>query len=105
MSKIRSELITVTNDAPCPRGLAAYLSVYNCVKQHDGLIHGRLEDNHGNYCAIGAFFHIEKGIALPADTIDEIAMVNDSSPQSTKKQRKRMVLRFLRLKLKEFGWR
>ena len=101
MSKLRSECQNATADSPCPRGLTAYLSIYNSVKGESfGLIHGRLTDSYGHHCAIGSFFAaVDKGTALPTDLVDEVATVNDSCRYFTPKQRKTTVLRWLRWKL------
>jgi hypothetical protein len=106
MSKLRPELITSRSGAPCPRGATAYLSIYNAVKgQTWGLIHGRLEDCQGHYCAVGSYFHaVDKGTALPTDVIDEVATVNDSCRDFTPKQRRNVVMRWLRWKLDQLGF-
>jgi len=87
--------------------VTAYLSIYNSVKgERFGLIHGRLHDYAGHHCAIGSFFNsVNKGTALPHDLIDEVATVNDSFRWFTPKQRKTAVLRWLKWKLEQFGYR
>jgi hypothetical protein len=105
MSKLRPECRTASPDAPCPRGVTAYLSVYNSVRGESGLIHGRLHDGRGAHCAIGSFFHsVDRGTALPEDLIDEVATVNDSCRNFTPKQRRNSVLKWLRWKLEQLGY-
>lgn len=106
MSKLRPECSTVRPDAPCPRGVTAYLSIYNSVRGESGLIHGRLRDGRGGHCAIGAFFDsVDRGTALPSELIDEVATVNDSCRSLTVKQRRNSVLQWLRWKLEQLGYR
>jgi hypothetical protein len=107
MSKLRPELKTANASTPCPHGVAAYLSIYNSVKGEDwGLIHGSLSDNLGHYCAIGSYFHaVNDTTALPCGLIDEVATVNDSCLSFTPKQRRTTVLRCLRWKLGQLGYR
>ena len=104
---MRPELIRAPPDSPCPRGLTAYLAIYNAVKcRKAGLIHGHLNDNQGRCCAVGAFFAAEdKGAALDSTLIDEIAIINDSCPVFTMKQRKAVILRWLKWKLETLGFR
>lgn len=87
------------NDPPAPRGATAYLVIYNAVREQDGLIYGRLDNERGEHCAIGSYFAQRNHCPLPADIIDEVAAVNDSAPKATPKQRRLMVLRWLRWKL------
>lgn len=105
MSKLRPECGNASPDAPCPRGVTAYVAIYNSVKGEAGLIHGRLRDGHGGHCAIGAFFDsVDKGTALPSPLIDEVATVNDSCRSFTPKQRRTAVLQWLRWKLEQHGY-
>jgi hypothetical protein len=106
MSKLRPECKDAEPGSPCPRGVTAYLSIYNSVKgQEWGLIHGRLEDSAGHFCAIGSFFDaVDAGTALPSPVIDEVATVNDSCRSFTPKQRRNAVLRWLRWKLETLGF-
>ena len=106
MSKLRPECVDARPGSPCPRGVTAYLSIYNSVRGEDGLIHGRLHDGRGAHCAIGSFFEsVDKGTALPNDLIDEVATVNDSCRRFTPKQRRKAVLQWLRWKLEVLGYR
>ena len=63
----------------------------------------KLGTDHGAHCAIGSFFAVNPKIALYAEFIDEVAAVNDSVPQFSCRQRKLMVERWLKWKLKQLG--
>lgn len=101
MSKLRPTLRTVSS-YPCPSNGTAYLMILAAVEQRPGLIHGELKA-HGEFCAIGSFFHVNPRAALSADLIDEVAMVNDSVPYLGEKKRKDYVRRWLRWKLQQLG--
>jgi hypothetical protein len=105
MSALRPECGTADPGTPCPRGVTAYLSIYNSVKGEEfGLIHGHLHDRFGHHCAVGCYFENTKA-ALPHEVVDEIATINDSCPSFTPKQRKNVVIRWLRWKLEQLGYR
>lgn len=101
MSRLRPELSTTTGPVTVSNG-TAYLCVLNAVRSRPGLIHGRLT-SWGEYCAIGSYFHVEPNAVLPSVLIDEIAAVNDSLPTATSRQRKQVVVRWLRWKLTSLG--
>ena len=103
MSKLRPTLPNAAPGTPCPRNGTAYLMILVAVEQHDGLIHGKLDNRHGEFCAIGDFFDTNPKQALPTDLIDEVAAVNDSVPTYTRKQRKQYVAKWLRWKLTQLG--
>jgi hypothetical protein len=84
------------------RNGTAYLMILNAVEQQRGLIHGQLEA-HGNYCAIGSYFHVNKKTCLPDTLVDEVAAVNDSMPQLTPIQRKKKMMQWLKWKLADLG--
>ena len=86
----------------CVSGGTAYLMILNAVRGQHGLIHGKLHCA-GEHCAIGSYFAINPRGSLPYAVIDEVAAVNDSAPGLTKRQRKQMVLRWLRWKLQTLG--
>jgi hypothetical protein len=86
-----------------PKGATAYLMIYNALRDQDGLIHGKLDGPRGEHCAIGWYFDVNEKTALDLDLIDEVAAVNDSVPNATKKQRRDMVSRWLRWKLTQLG--
>lgn len=102
MSKLRPTLTDGKLGTPCPTNGTAYMLVLAAVKRQRGLVHGKLEQ-HGEYCAIGSYFHDHKGTALPSALIDEIAMVNDAVPHFTERSRKAYVMKWLKWKLSTFG--
>lgn len=108
MSKLRPECGTDSNLPSIGRGVAAYYSIYNAVREADGLIHGRLHNSKGEHCAIGQFWEANPRVSIPTEVIDEIASVNDSvppSPSDNRRKRKQAVLRYLRWKLQTMGFR
>lgn len=102
MSKLRPELIEGKLSDPTPSNGTAYLMILNAVESRRGLIAGRLHIG-GEHCAIGAYFHVNKGTALPSPLIDEVAMVNDSIVNVTPFRRRQMMRRWLRWKLACLG--
>lgn len=102
-SNLRPETSESKSQTRAPQGGTGYLMIYAAVKQRDGLAHGRLHDGNGAHCAIGSFWETNKKIPLNTEMIDEVAMVNDSVPHLTKRQRKLHVLRWLKWRLKEVG--
>lgn len=103
MSKLRPNLVNASPGTYAPKGGTAYLMILAAVERSDGLIHGRLTDGHGDYCAIGEYFETNPKTALANLLIDEVAAVNDSVPHLTMKQRKTYVRRWLRWKLAQLG--
>jgi hypothetical protein len=85
-----------------PTGGTAYLMIYNAVRSKQGLIAGALHKN-GEACAIGSYFDANPRTALDYHLIDEVAAVNDSGRSVTPRQRRLIVLRWLRWKLKQAG--
>lgn len=100
---MRPETHTARPGTWSPKGATAYLMIYNAVQAQDGLIHGKLDNNVGEHCAIGSYFDVNPKTALDTALIDEVAAVNDSMPKGTLKQRKTMVARWLRWKLTQLG--
>lgn len=102
MSRLR---VTYPSKLPAATGGTAYLMILNAVEgQKNGLIHGKLDNNIGEHCAIGSFFDVnDRHVSLYDALIDEVASVNDSAPHMTKKQRKAMMMRWLRYKLTQLG--
>lgn len=90
------------SDKPAPSGGTAYLMILHAIDTRTGLINGTLERD-GEFCAIGSFFHVNNHLALPSAMIDEVAMVNDSMPLATARQRKTRVRQWLRWRLAECG--
>jgi hypothetical protein len=102
MSKMRPELGRGDPGDPCPTNGTAYLMILNAIESRPGLIAGRLQAN-GEFCSIGAYFHVNKRAALPTNIIDEVAMMNDSMVTVTPRQRKLRMKRWLRWKLACLG--
>ena len=103
MSDIRPTL--VDGRGPCLTNGSAYLAVYNAVKAAPGLLHGHLDGRRadGEHCAIGWYFALPSHICLPNAFIDEVAVMNDSVPAASPRQRRLMMLRWLRWKLAQVG--
>ena len=102
MSKMRPECGKGIPGEPCPTNGTAYLMILNAVESRNGLIAGKLEAQ-GEYCSIGAYFHVDPRTSLPESIIDEVAMVNDSMVSVTPKQRKQKMRQWLRWKLACIG--
>ncbi len=104
MSKLRPEAGTAKlgDKSYTPTNGTAYLMVYNAVKAKQVLIDGKLHA-HGESCAIGAFWDQNPKCNLYTDFIDEVAAVNDSLPNASGKQRRNLVLRWLKWKLAQAG--
>jgi len=78
----------------------ALLLIRDSVAKRRSLIYGRLGDGMGHYCAIGAFWQDNPGVALHPSLIDEVSAVNDSVPPSaTPKERWKKVHSWLRFKI------
>lgn len=101
MSRLRPGVIN-GDDLFAPTNGTAYLMVYHAVLDKDRLLHGKLHA-HGESCAIGSFWDVNPKCALYDDFIDEVAAVNDSVPSATPRQRRRVVLTWLRWKLQQCG--
>lgn len=102
MSTLRPEAGSAAPGSYCPTGGTAYLMVYNAVKAKHVLIHGHLHQ-WGESCAIGSFWDVNDKCALTPAFVDEVAAVNDSVPNATAKQRRAVVLKWLRWKLAQVG--
>ena len=103
MSRLRPEIDRWTGRADySPEGGTAYLMIYNAVKTKDRLITGRLHA-HGESCAVGSFYDVNPRCGLPTALVDEVAAVNDSVKNVTDRQRRLVVLRWLRWKLTQVG--
>jgi hypothetical protein len=98
MSKLRPECGTTTEPA-LPDDTALFL-IRDSVARRRSLIYGRLNDGHGDHCAIGAFWADNPKAALNARLIDEVAAVNDSiPPTATPRERWKKVNSWLRFKI------
>lgn len=104
MAELRPELNSVKagDNTPCMRNGTAYLMILTAVQQQQGLVHGKLHA-HGEHCAIGSYFEINKKTCLPSELIDEVAAVNDSVPHLSNSKRKSFVARWLKWKLTSLG--
>lgn len=102
MSALRPTLVSADKKTPIMRDGTAYLLIYKAVQSSTGLIHGRLHKD-GDHCAIGSYFDRHDHTGLPSDLIDEVAAVNDSVPNSTDRQRRTHVMKWLRWKLAQVG--
>ena len=100
-SKMRPETKSADRGDYCPTNGTAYLMIYNAVKSKEVLIAGQLH-SHGESCALGSFWDVNPKCSLQVPLIDEVAAVNDSFKGSAK-QRRLMVLRWLRWKLNQAG--
>lgn len=99
MSKLRPECGNSTRPAIAD-DTALYL-IRDSVAKRRSLIHGRLHDNKGHHCAMGAFWTDNPGATVHARLVDEVAAVNDSIPPSaTPRERWKKVNSWLRWKLK-----
>jgi hypothetical protein len=99
MTKLRPECKTSTSPA-LPDDTALFL-IRDSVARRRTLIHGRLHDNRGHHCAIGAFWTDNPGATLNSSLIDEVAAVNDSvPPTATPQERWKKVQSWLRWKIK-----
>jgi hypothetical protein len=99
MTKLRPECSS-SHEAAIPNDTALYL-ILDSVAHRKELIFGKLGDNHGGYCAIGAFWADHPGASLCSSLIDEVALVNDSVPQSaTPRERWKKVNSWLRWKIR-----
>ena len=103
MSSLRPTLKDADPRTPCMSNGTAYLMILNAVQTQPGLLHGKLETSKGEYCAIGSYFHVNKGTCLPDTLINEVAAVNDSVPTLSPRRRKLHMLRWLRWKLVSVG--
>lgn len=105
MSKLRAVGTRNSNDPALADDTALFL-ICRSVSRRRSLIHGRLKDGEGHYCAIGAFWEDHPGTTLHTALIDEVAAVNDSVPLSaTAKERWKTVNSWLRFKLASLSGR
>lgn len=101
MTKLRPECGS-GGDAFCPDEGTALLMTLNAVQAQNGLAHGHLHAR-GYSCAVGSYFDQNPKLAYPAALTDVVAAVNDSVPNATPLQRKRLVMRWLRWRLGKLG--
>jgi len=99
MSKLRPECKSVSKGNALPDDTALFL-IRDAVARRGSLIYGRLNDNTGEHCALGAFWADNPGQNLHTSLVDEVAAVNDSVPETaTPQERWRKVNSWLRFKI------
>lgn len=99
-TQLRSECGTAFGAHAIPYDTALFL-IRDSVAKRRTLIYGRLHDQRGGHCAIGAFWEDNPEVALNPNLIDEVAAVNDSVPPSaTPQERWKKVMGWLRWKVK-----
>jgi hypothetical protein len=99
MSRLRPECGTGRGPA-LPTETALYL-IRDSVAKRRSLIHGRLHDQKGGHCAMGAFWTDNPKATIGGDLVDEVAAVNDSiPPTATAHQRWKKVMSWLRWRLR-----
>ena len=100
MSRLRPECRNAVSGSALPDDTALYL-IRDAVARRKVLIYGRLHDNRGRHCAIGAFWQDNPNAALNSALIDEVAAVNDSvPPTATPQERWKKVNSWIRWKLR-----
>lgn len=102
MSTLRPECTTGGKGDFCPPVGTALLMTLNAVSAKEGLAHGKLHRD-GYSCAVGSFFDVNPKVCYPGELTEEVAAVNDSMPQASPRQRKLMVVRWLRWRLGTLG--
>lgn len=101
MSKLRPECRTSTKTAMA--NVKVYYLLRMSLRKRRSLIHGRLDDDRGRHCAMGAFWADHPHVAVYSSIVDEVAAVNDSVPKATPFKRWCVVNEWLKLKLKNLG--
>jgi hypothetical protein len=99
MSKLRPDCGTTTKPVTLARSAILH-RVYYAVRKKRSLIHGKLHDENGRSCAMGAMWDEFGSCVVPSDLVDEVAAVNDSVPPTAlPSARRRHVLEWLEWKL------
>jgi hypothetical protein len=99
MSKLRPIGVRDSNDPAMSDDTALFL-IRQSVLRRKELIFGKLDDENGAHCAIGAFWADNPYVTLRSSLIDEVAAVNDSVPSTaTPRQRWKVVNSWLRFKV------
>lgn len=87
-------------ETPISDATALYL-IRDSVAKRRSLIHGKLHDERGRHCALGAFWTDNPKAVIKASLVEEVAAVNDSiPPTATPKERWKKVNAWLRWRLK-----
>jgi len=80
--------------------------VRDAVERRRELIYGKLSDDLGGHCAMGAFWEDNPRLVVNGSLVDEVAAVNDSLPRSaTPKERWALVRSWLRWKIRSLAVR
>lgn len=80
-------------------GKAALRAILKAVEKREGLEHGSLGLDAEKSCALGCFFTDNKGAAMDGDLGVEVAHVNDRNPKATPRQRRALVIRWLKSRI------
>jgi hypothetical protein len=101
MSILRPECKDYYGSDPALSDDTALFLIKDAVERRRGLIYEKLDDGHGNHCAIGSFWADNPGRVLHRSLVDEVAAVNDSVPaKATPQERWKKVRSWLRWKIK-----
>ena len=92
MSSLRPTLVNTIK--PGLNYYGTYFRVLQAVRCRRSLIHGRLNDDRGGVCAIGAYFQ-ETNVPVSSMAIEEIAAYNDSFPRLSPHMRWKRVKEWL----------
>ena len=96
MTSLRPTL--VASKQPGLTYTATYYRVLEAVNSRRALIHGKLEDGTGHFCAIGSYFE-QSRVPINSEAIDEIAAYNDSFPHLSAQERWKKVQSWLRFQV------
>lgn len=89
------------SDRPSLSDATAIFLIRDAVARRRLLIRGKLDDDKGRHCAMGAFWADNPGSVVRSSLLEEVATVNDSLPASaTNKQRWKKVMQWLQWKMK-----
>jgi hypothetical protein len=104
MSKLRPECRP--GKGPLLPDDTALFLIRDSVARRRALIYGRLHDDLGRHCAMGAFWQDNPKATVSSTLVDEVAAVNDSlPPTATPLQRWQKVNSWLRWKLQVMATR
>ena len=83
--------------SPAPDRFDSFFMIRDAVERKERLIKGQYHD-HGESCAVGAFFDDNPNLAMHTAVVDEVATYNDSV-RGTERQRRDKVLAWLNAKI------
>lgn len=99
MTSLRPE--TRAASGPAISDDTALFLIRKSVARRRSLIFGRLHDEKGGHCALGAFWNDNSSAVLNSSLIEEVASVNDSVPATASAhERWKLVNSWLRWKLR-----